>query len=91
MSYGLPIIASDIPPNREIPNDAIDYFPVGDVAALTRLLESKVNSAFEPQRCDQIREIIRSQYRWCDIAEKTYSVYAAVRFPPGPSVKKERA
>ena len=90
MSYGLPIIASDIPPNREISNDAIDYFSVGDTASLTALLESKANATFEHDRCEEIREIIRSHYRWCDIAKKTYSVYASVRYPCDASVIKQR-
>ena len=80
MSYGLPVIASDIAANREIANDAIDYFPVGDVKALTKLLEHAVEAPFDSMRCEQIRNIVRTTYRWRDIAEKTHAVYQEVTF-----------
>jgi glycosyltransferase involved in cell wall biosynthesis len=79
LSYGLPVIASDIPANREIHSEAIDYFPVGDISALTQILRKKVQIDFEPIRCEQIRSIIKTEYQWSDIAQKTHSVYQTVR------------
>lgn len=79
MSYGLPIIASDIQANREISNIAIDYFPMGNIDALTRLLEKKAASTFETALCEQIRDIVRAKYSWRDIAQKTFSVYQTAR------------
>ena len=75
MSYGLPVIASDIQANRELAGIAIDYFPMGNIEALTRLLEQKADFQFESGLCEQIRDIIRTKYSWRDIAQKTFSVY----------------
>lgn len=79
MSYGIPIIASDIPANRELAGIAIDYFPMGDIEALTRLLEKKAVVQFESALCEQIRDIIRTNYSWRDIAKKTFSVYQTAK------------
>jgi len=75
MSYGLPIIASDILPNRDICDEAIDYFPLGDTAALAALLKIKANSGFDEQRCNEIRNVIRGKFGWSDIAKQTHGVY----------------
>ena len=79
MSYGLPVIASDIQANREIAGPAIDYFPVGDIDALTQLLKKNAAIQFESALCEQIRDIIRSHYSWRDIASKTFSVYQSAK------------
>ena len=79
MSYGLPVIASDIQANREIAGPAIDYFPVGDIGALTQLLKKNAAIQFESALCEQIRDIIRSHYSWRDIASKTFSVYQSAK------------
>jgi glycosyltransferase involved in cell wall biosynthesis len=39
LARGLPTIASDIPPHREIGGDAVLYFPPGDAAALAARIE----------------------------------------------------
>jgi O-antigen biosynthesis alpha-1,2-mannosyltransferase len=39
IAHGLPTIASDIPPHREIADDAALYFPPGDDQALARCLD----------------------------------------------------
>ena len=38
LSYGLPVLASDIPPNREIGLNAESYYAVGNVDDLTARL-----------------------------------------------------
>lgn len=48
MSYGIPCLASDIPPHREILGDDYPWlFPVGDREALARLLDA---AAASPER-----------------------------------------
>lgn len=78
LSYGLPVIASDIPSNREIANCSIEYFPVGDITALQRLLDAKVTAEFQTLRCMHVRSMIRSKFQWSDVAKKTYAVYRSV-------------
>jgi glycosyltransferase involved in cell wall biosynthesis len=82
MSYGLPVIASDIQANRELAGIAIDYFPMGNIEALTLLLEKKANFEFETALCEQIRDVIRAKYSWRDIAQKTFSVYQTAKNLP---------
>jgi glycosyltransferase involved in cell wall biosynthesis len=75
MSYGLPIIASDIPANRNICDEAIDYFPLSDTHALASQLRAKAQTGFDEQRCNDIRKVIRARFGWSDIAKKTHEVY----------------
>jgi glycosyltransferase involved in cell wall biosynthesis len=78
LSYGLPVIASDIPSNREIANCGIEYFPVGDISALQHLLDGKVTAEFQTSRSMHVRSMIRSNFQWSDVAKKTYAVYRSV-------------
>jgi glycosyltransferase involved in cell wall biosynthesis len=82
MSYGLPVIASDIQANRELAGIATDFFPMGNIEALTRLLEEKADYQFESALCEQIRDVIRTKYNWRDIAQKTFTVYQAAQGAP---------
>jgi glycosyltransferase involved in cell wall biosynthesis len=75
LSYGLPVIASDIPANLEVGLEASSYFPVGDVEALgqrlVRLAEIKEDTAARGAR----RRWVEAKYDWHRIAEKTFAVY----------------
>jgi glycosyltransferase involved in cell wall biosynthesis len=75
MSYGLPVIASDIPANCGIHDEAIDHYPLGNIVALSYQLRAKARAGFDEQRCDAIRKVVRAKYGWDDIARKTHSVY----------------
>ncbi len=45
VSLGLPAIVSDIPVNRELPeNDCITFFPAGDASALAKRMEEKLTA-----------------------------------------------
>ncbi len=86
MSYGLPVIASDIDANRELAGEGIDYFPLGNIAALSRLLEHKAGTQNASAQRERIRDIVRAQYNWHDIAWKTFTVYkSAQRLPRAPA------
>ncbi|HTU13950.1 MAG TPA: glycosyltransferase [Solirubrobacterales bacterium] len=56
IAAGLPTIASDIPPHREIGGDAALYFPPGDAAALSKLIAEIVN---DPGRRAELAEAAR--------------------------------
>lgn len=75
LSYGLPVIASDIPANLEVGLDPSNYFPVGDVQALARTLNrfAAVTDDVET-RCER-RRWVESKYDWDKIAEQTMTVY----------------
>ena len=75
MSYGCPAILSDIPAHREIAGAGVQFFPVGDVAALAQ----RLNDTFlAPDRrlvdvADQER--LMKAHDWRQIARNTLDVY----------------
>jgi glycosyltransferase involved in cell wall biosynthesis len=80
MSYGLPVIASDIAPNLELGLPQEHYFPVGDVSALADRLGELAAREFNEAWRNRIRMRIKESYAWERIAEQTFSVYCcAVR------------
>lgn len=91
MSYGLPVIASDIRANLDVKCSEIDYFPMGDVDALAQRLWRHANAEMREDRAGRIRDFVRRKYDWTSIAEETNRVYMstagaaqeAVRPPPG--------
>jgi glycosyltransferase involved in cell wall biosynthesis len=78
LSYGLPVLASDIPANVEVGLDSSDYFPLGDTVALsrglTRLAETPLNESDRAAR----RRWTAQKYDWDRIAEQTLEVYRIV-------------
>ncbi|MEY3758733.1 MAG: hypothetical protein RIR39_224 [Pseudomonadota bacterium] len=75
LSYGLPVLASDIPANLEIGLSAEHYFPLGDIETLADriiLLSSVSQTMVERNR---IRAWVTQRYDWRDIAEKTLGLY----------------
>lgn len=69
MSYGVRVLVSDIPANLEVGLDADDYFPVGDVDALTRKIENIMD---EPRR---LVGYDMWKYDWDKIADEVAEVY----------------
>jgi len=78
MSYGLPALASDIPANHEVELPDEDYFPPGDVEALSAALGRKLALPFVER--DSVARIRHAEmnYAWPSIAEATAAVYRSV-------------
>ncbi len=76
LSYGLPVVLSDIPANLEMGLTGDSYFPLGDVAALAQQL-NRLGSAQVLQQVDRQnrRAWTVDRYNWRDIAERTLAVY----------------
>jgi glycosyltransferase involved in cell wall biosynthesis len=78
LSYGLPCIASDIPPHREI----LEYqpeliFPTGQIEALSNLLDL-LDQMPETERDDwgkHAMSIVDRDYNWDDITRATERLY----------------
>lgn len=68
MSYGIDVVASDIPANRLRELRPDDFFKVGDVESLQRKIAQKLGS---PQK--RIYDL--SAYDWDNIADRTLEVY----------------
>lgn len=78
LSYGLPVIASDIPANLEVGLEESAYFPVGDTRALAhRLADSVPESSNEALRLARMEWVTR-KYDWDLIADATLEVYRSV-------------
>jgi glycosyltransferase involved in cell wall biosynthesis len=89
LSYGLPVLASDIPANLEVGLSAEHYFPLGNVDALAdRIRLQSINGLTLAAR-ESIRAWVAQRYDWQDIAEKTVRLYANCmsRNRPDPIVK----
>lgn len=78
LSYGLPVIASDIPANTEVGLAELHYFPLGDAEKLAERLKlfASLQRSFEER--EQQRQWVSERFNWSDIAKKTLSVYETV-------------
>lgn len=80
MSFGIPVLVSDIPENREAVGDCGYHFTSQDPADLARRLTELLG---DEQRLGEMgacgRDLIRAQFDWDGITEKTEAVYRALR------------
>lgn len=94
LSYGLPVIASDIRANREMRLGAGNYFPVGDISALAeRLMQAAQTPQIETER-EARRNWVAATYDWERIARQTLEVYRRVlglRSEPQLERKEQKA
>jgi glycosyltransferase involved in cell wall biosynthesis len=75
LSYGLPVLASNIPANTELELNPMTYFELGNIAMLTEKMRTKIlNPQSHEAKMDK-RAWIDSHYNWRKVAEKTYSEY----------------
>ncbi|GAA5169769.1 glycosyltransferase family 4 protein [Viridibacterium curvum] len=77
LSFGLPVIASDIPANLEVGLPEESYFPLGDVATLAARLSLLATGMPEPESATRQarREWVVGRYDWHQIATATRQVY----------------
>ena len=78
LSYGLPVLASDIPANLEVGLPAEHYFPLGDVSALAQMLRKFSTARFDEQWRTEVRNWVKQRYNWDRIAKQTLGVYASM-------------
>ena len=78
LSYGLPVLASDIPANVEVGLPDDHYFPLGDVTALTVQLRNFAAKPLLDEDRNARRVWVISRYDWRDIAQRTLDVYRNV-------------
>lgn len=75
MSYRLPVLVSDIPPNREVPLPDARYFPAGNIEFLSEKLKELFDQGISEAENKKQQEILRKYYDWDRIAEQTLAVY----------------
>ena len=75
LSFGLPVIASDIPANLEIDLPEKHYFPLGDITALSQKLRHFGERPLSLSERIKIRKWVEERYNWTTIASQTLSTY----------------
>ena len=73
MSYGLPVVVSDIPANLEVGLAEECYFPVGDVDTLASRLRVLCDAPVERIDYDM------AKYDWDQIAKEVSDVYRSLQ------------
>ncbi|MFH1817373.1 MAG: glycosyltransferase family 4 protein [Pseudomonadota bacterium] len=78
LSYGLPVVASNIPANLEVGLPADHYFPLGDIDALAARLTTFAERPLSQEMRESRRAWVSERFDWRDIARRTMAVYRAV-------------
>ena len=77
ISYGLPVVVSDIPANRIAGLPSQSFYPLGDVPALARLLRDADALQLMAEQREEIRQWLAARYDWRVIGRQTLEVYRA--------------
>jgi glycosyltransferase involved in cell wall biosynthesis len=75
LSFGLPVLVSNIPANTEVNLDAEDYFEMGNVEALASKLKLKVAHPISEHHRQHTRNWVSASYNWEVVANQTVAVY----------------
>jgi glycosyltransferase involved in cell wall biosynthesis len=75
MSYGLPVLVSDIPANKEVGLPQERYFKCGDVNDLKEKMTALIERDLTSDEREKIRGQIEAKYNWDCIAGQTIAVY----------------
>ena len=75
LSYGLPVVASDIPAHLEIGLDDTHYFRLGDVSALADRLASFARNPWPSELREKTRSWLAEREDWRSVAERTLGCY----------------
>lgn len=78
LSYGLPVLASNIAPNVELSLDPASYFPVGDVPALASALERMSTAPRDVASSEARKDWVIRNFDWNRVASQTLDVYRSV-------------
>jgi glycosyltransferase involved in cell wall biosynthesis len=79
LSYGLPVVASDIPANLDVGLPALSYFPLGNIPALADRITSLAQTTRDETAFATRRQWVQQRYDWDRVAEQTLAVYQSVR------------
>jgi glycosyltransferase involved in cell wall biosynthesis len=79
LSYGLPVLASDIPANLEVGLEPASYFHTGKIDDLAAGLERATRMPKDPVARAARREWVARTYDWDKVAEQTMSIYRRLR------------
>jgi glycosyltransferase involved in cell wall biosynthesis len=75
LSYGLPVLVSDIPANLEVGLTSDRYFRCANIQDLKDKLKRHLSKNLSSKERDAIRLHVAQKYNWDRIAEQTLAVY----------------
>jgi len=78
LSFGLIVIASDIPANLEIGLDQECYVGLGNLKQLSERIRFFASRNRSQSEIERLRQWVAKKYSWDDIARKTFGVYRSV-------------
>jgi glycosyltransferase involved in cell wall biosynthesis len=78
LTFGLPVLASDIAANLEVGLPASSYFPMGDTAALAERLSALAQLRPDEAASEGRKRWVHERYDWGRIAQQTREVYNRV-------------
>ena len=78
LSYGLPVLVSDIPANLEVALDERRFFKCGDVGDLLVKMKSLLVYGIPDEEKERYRRMLEKKYDWDVIARQTIAVYEKV-------------
>jgi glycosyltransferase involved in cell wall biosynthesis len=82
LSYGVPVLASDIQANLEVGLPTDHYFRLGDIEMFSKRLVDLSKQLPTPQYRQQLRdwvkEWVKESYNWSTISMRTFDVYRKV-------------
>lgn len=78
MSFGLPVVVSDIPANREVDLPLENYYKCSMIKDLKDKIKLMLAKDMSGKELAFYKKLIREKYNWKKIAEQTLSVYYKV-------------
>ena len=75
LSYGLPVLVSDIPSNLEVVGDPARVFQMGDIAELSAKISALTDLKLDAAEREALRRDCARRYDWTEIAQKTSAAY----------------
>lgn len=78
LGAGLPVLASGITANRELNLPEEDYFPVGDVPALSHAMRTKLATPLDAVASAERSQWVKKAYSWQSVAQQVADVYSGL-------------
>ncbi|XIA62316.1 glycosyltransferase [Bradyrhizobium sp. TZ2] len=75
LSYGVPVLVSDIPSSLEVVDDATRVFKMGSIAELTAKMSALSGLKLDAAEREAVRRDCARRFDWTEIARRTSAAY----------------
>jgi glycosyltransferase involved in cell wall biosynthesis len=75
LSYGIQVLASDIPANCQVNLSSDNFFRCGNITSLYEKMRLLIQTPISEKEKSRYRSLVRKDYNWNDIAAQTLQVY----------------